>query len=74
MNCNIDVMVLRETWLKVYGDDSKVASMTPPDYKLTHQPRLTHGGGQTFISRENLWLSFDKTILLWKNPIPFQVT
>ncbi|KAL8587955.1 hypothetical protein ACOMHN_060067 [Nucella lapillus] len=31
---DVDVMVLTETWLKDSGDESKIADLTPPGYKL----------------------------------------
>ncbi|KAL8594371.1 hypothetical protein ACOMHN_032958 [Nucella lapillus] len=36
---DMDVMVLTETWLKESGDESKIADLTPPGYKLFSFPR-----------------------------------
>ncbi|KAL8583731.1 hypothetical protein ACOMHN_000352 [Nucella lapillus] len=36
---DVDVMVLTETWLRESGDESKIADLTPPGYKLFSFPR-----------------------------------
>ncbi|KAL8605250.1 hypothetical protein ACOMHN_031191 [Nucella lapillus] len=54
---NVDVMVLIETWLKESGDESKIADLTPPGYKLFSFPRqltasIKGGGGIAVIMKD----------------------
>ncbi|KAL8574087.1 hypothetical protein ACOMHN_064114 [Nucella lapillus] len=55
----VDVMVLTETWLKESGDESKIADLTPPGYKLFSFPRqltasIKGGGGIAVIMKDCL--------------------
>ncbi|KAL8611510.1 hypothetical protein ACOMHN_014565 [Nucella lapillus] len=52
-------MVLTETWLKESGDESKIADLTPPGYKLFSFPRqlsasIKGGGGIAVIMKDCL--------------------
>ncbi|KAL8580767.1 hypothetical protein ACOMHN_018439 [Nucella lapillus] len=56
---DVDVMVLTETWLKEFGDESKIADLTPPGYKLFSFPRqltasIKGGGGIAVIMKDCL--------------------
>ncbi|KAL8583091.1 hypothetical protein ACOMHN_008529 [Nucella lapillus] len=56
---DVDVMVLTETWLKESGDESKIADLTPPGYKLFSFPRqltasIKGGGGIAVIMKDCL--------------------
>ncbi|KAL8574274.1 hypothetical protein ACOMHN_062952 [Nucella lapillus] len=56
---DVDVMVLTETWLKESGDESKIADLTPPGYKLFSFPRqltasIKGGSGIAVIMKDCL--------------------
>ncbi|KAL8597301.1 hypothetical protein ACOMHN_056064 [Nucella lapillus] len=55
---DVDVSVI-ETWLKESGDESKIADLTPPGYKLFSFPRqltasIKGGGGIAVIMKDCL--------------------
>ncbi|KAL8569475.1 hypothetical protein ACOMHN_054190 [Nucella lapillus] len=56
---DVDVMVLTETWLKESSDESKIADLTHPGYKLFSFPRqltasIKGGGGIAVIMKDCL--------------------
>ncbi|KAL8578959.1 hypothetical protein ACOMHN_001921 [Nucella lapillus] len=56
---DVDLMVLTETWLRESGDESKIADLTPPGYKLFSSPRqltasIKGGGGIAVIMKDCL--------------------
>ena len=42
---NIDIMLLKETWLRPAGDEAKFADLAPPEYSVPSFPRSAGGGG-----------------------------
>ncbi|ELU01539.1 hypothetical protein CAPTEDRAFT_207616, partial [Capitella teleta] len=52
---DLDLCVITETWLKGDArDNTIVAELTPPGFKLVHRPRQGRGGGVAIIHSEAL--------------------
>ena len=52
-----DIIFFTETWLSENGDEVRIKSMTPPEYKSASHPRTTGIGGGICTFFKNIFLS-----------------
>ena len=63
---NMDILVLTETWLKMSGDETIIATLTPSGFGFHQLARQSRGGGVAIIFRDYLNIK----IVPSQSPVP----